>query len=65
MMAPGAFGMGPGPRRARFSWRVFGLVLLVIVVVLAGLAITRMCAGWDKEEAQTREARVVEFIHSE
>ena len=50
MVATGPIGMGPGPRPARFSWRIFGLVLLVVVTILAGLIIARVCTGWGEDE---------------
>ena len=47
--------MGTGPRRPRFSWGVFGLMLLVIVVVLAALVIARTSTGWEADEARGYE----------
>ena len=40
--------LGPmnAPRRVRFSWKKFGLVLLVLTAAIAGLVIARMAMGW-------------------
>ena len=40
------FGPAGSPGRVRFSWKVFGLVLLVVVALIAGLVIVRLATGW-------------------
>lgn len=51
-------GTGPRRRRIRFSWRAFGLALSVIIIALVGLAIARMCAGWENGAALETTSKV-------